>query len=139
MVLSGGEPFTEQNVGPITDQLNQRGQTISQDFNPILQGKPVLGSFKKGGVAKKTGLYKLHRGEKVMGKLTTSARKHISKGKFGVPSKAPASGSYPMPDRSHAVNAMARASGKGVEAQVRAKAHKLYPGLGSVSNLRRAK
>jgi hypothetical protein len=65
-----------------------------------------------------------------MAKLTAAGRKQISKGKFGVPSKAPGSGSYPMPDRSHAVNAMARASGKAVEAQVRAKAHKLYPGLG---------
>jgi hypothetical protein len=65
-----------------------------------------------------------------MAKLTASARRHIPKGKFGVPSKAPKSGSYPMPDRSHAVNAMARASGKAVEAKVRAKAHRLYPGLG---------
>lgn len=64
-----------------------------------------------------------------MAKLTAKSRKKISKGKFGVPSKAPGSGSYPMPDRSHAVNAMARASGKSVEAEVRAKAHKLYPGL----------
>jgi len=77
-----------------------------------------------------------------MSKLTTNARKHISKGKFGVPSKAPASGSYPMPDRSHAVNAMARASGKPVEAKVRAKAHALYPGLGkkvALSSLKHAK
>jgi len=64
-----------------------------------------------------------------MAKLTAAARKHIAPSKFGVPSKAPKPGSYPMPDRSHAVNAMARASGKAVEAQVRAKAHKLYPGL----------
>ncbi len=120
-----------------TDQLNQTGKVISKDFNPILQGHPVLGSFKKGGKVKKTGLYRLHRGEKVA-KLTANARKHIAPKKFGVPSKAPASGSYPMPDRSHAVNAMARASGKPVEAQVRAKAHKLYPGLGAVSKLRRA-
>jgi hypothetical protein len=63
-------------------------------------------------------------------KLTAKARKNISKAKFGVPSKAPGSGSYPMPDRSHAVNAMARASGKAVEAKVRAKAHALFPGLG---------
>jgi hypothetical protein len=121
----------------LTDQLNQTGKVIAKDFNPILQGTPVLGSYKKGGKVKKTGVYKLHRGETVA-KLTTDARKHISKGKFGVPSKAPGSGSYPMPDRSHAVNAMARASGKSVEAQVRAKAHKLYPGLAPVSKLRRA-
>jgi hypothetical protein len=138
MVSSGGEPFTEQNVGPITDQRNQRGQTISQGFNPILQGKPVLGTFHRGGLVKKSGLYRLKKGETVA-KLSADARKKIPTSKFGVPSKAPGSGSYPMNDRSHAVNAMARASGKPVEAQVRAKAHRLYPGLASVSNLRRAK
>lgn len=30
-----------------------------------IAGRPVLGSFKKGGKVKKTGLYKLHAGEKV--------------------------------------------------------------------------
>ena len=70
-----------------------------------------------------------------MAKLTAAARKRIPKGKFGVPSKAPASGSYPMNTRSHAINAMARASGKAVEAKVRAKAHKLYPGLGGKAKL----
>jgi hypothetical protein len=122
----------------ITDQVGQRGQVISQRFDPILQGTPVLGSFKKGGKVKKTGLYRLHRGETVA-KLTASARKKIPISKFGVPSKAPGPGSYPMNNRSHAINAEARASGKPVEAQVRAKAHKLYPGLGPVSKLRRAK
>lgn len=28
--------------------------------------QPILGSFKKGGKVKKTGLYKLHKGEKVI-------------------------------------------------------------------------
>ncbi len=44
-----------------------------------------------------------------MAKLSTAARKRIPRKQFGVPSKAPASGSYPMPDRSHAANAKARA------------------------------
>jgi len=44
-----------------------------------------------------------------MAKLSSAARKRIPKSQFGVPSKAPASGSYPMPDRSHAANAKARA------------------------------
>jgi hypothetical protein len=74
-----------------------------------------------------------------MAKLSALARKHISKSKFGIPSKAPGSGSYPMPDRSHAVNAMARASGKSVEGKVRAKAHRLYPALGKLSSLKHAK
>jgi hypothetical protein len=69
-----------------------------------------------------------------MAKLNAAARRAVPKSEFGVPSKAPASGSYPMPDRSHAVNAMARASGKPVEAQIRAKAHHLYPGLSGVEH-----
>ncbi len=44
-----------------------------------------------------------------MAKLSAAQRKRIPKSQFGVPSKAPASGSYPMPDRSHAANAKARA------------------------------
>ncbi len=32
------------------------------------QAQPVLGSYKKGGKVKKTGLYKLHKGEKVLTK-----------------------------------------------------------------------
>jgi hypothetical protein len=69
-----------------------------------------------------------------MAKLNAAARRAVPKSKFGVPSKAPGSGSYPMPDRSHAINAEARASGKPVEAQVRAKAHKLFPGLSGVEH-----
>lgn len=44
-----------------------------------------------------------------MAKLSMSQRREIPKSQFGVPSKAPQSGSYPMPDRSHAANAKARA------------------------------
>jgi len=68
--------------------------------------------------------------------LTAGERKKIPTDKFGVPSKAPGPGSYPMPNRSHAINAEARASGKPVEAQVRRKAHELYPGLGKVNALK---
>jgi hypothetical protein len=68
-----------------------------------------------------------------MAKLNAAARKAIPRGEFGVPSKAPGSGSYPMPDKSHAQNAMARASGKPVEAQVDAKAHRLF-GFSSVKH-----
>ena len=41
-----------------------------------------------------------------MAKLTTRERKEMPKGEFGIPSKR----AYPMPDRSHAANAKARAS-----------------------------
>ena len=41
-----------------------------------------------------------------MAKLTTKQRKKIPKGKFGLPGER----KYPMPDKSHAANAKARAS-----------------------------
>lgn len=41
-----------------------------------------------------------------MTKLTTKARKAIPSSEFGLP----AEGKYPMPDKSHAANAKARAS-----------------------------
>jgi hypothetical protein len=65
-----------------------------------------------------------------MAKLSAADRRRVPKRRFGVPSKAPASGSYPMPDRSHAINAEARASGKPVQAQVDRKARELYPDIG---------
>src|SRR5581483_4277646 len=63
----------------------------------------------------------------LMARLTAAARKRIPRKDFAVPSKAPGSGSYPIPDKSHARNALARASGKPVAAQVRAKVHRKYP------------
>lgn len=79
-----------------------------------------------------------------MAKLTAAKRKGVSKARMGVPSKATksggaVSGTYPMPDRSHAANALARASGKPVAGQVRAKAEKLYPGITKGSKKGRGK
>jgi hypothetical protein len=65
-----------------------------------------------------------------MAKLTAADRKAIPKGSFAVPSKAPGSGSYPIPDASHARNALARASGKPVQGQVDAAVHRKFPGIG---------
>lgn len=45
-----------------------------------------------------------------MVRLSYGQRKKLKKSTFGVPSKAPGSGSYPMPDRAHAANAKSRAS-----------------------------
>lgn len=60
-----------------------------------------------------------------MAKLTALARRAIPKSQFGVPSKAPGSGSYPMPDRKHAAIAKAYAAhaSPAVRAQVDAKAN----------------
>lgn len=49
-----------------------------------------------------------------MAKLSTNQRKAIPKSQFGLPAKkgkgTAGRGAYPMPDRSHAANAKARAS-----------------------------
>ena len=45
-----------------------------------------------------------------MGKLSMRMRKSLSSSQFANPSKAPSSGSYPIPDASHARNALARVS-----------------------------
>jgi hypothetical protein len=68
-----------------------------------------------------------------MAKLTTAARKKIAPKNFAVPSQRPGSGSYPIPDRSHAQNALARSSGKPVQAQVRAAVARKFPGLERLS------
>lgn len=67
-----------------------------------------------------------------MARLTTRARKALPRSSFAVPGKAPRSGSYPIPDKSHARNALARASQFGspaVKAEVRRKVASKYPGL----------
>lgn len=72
-----------------------------------------------------------------MAKLTAAARKNIPKSQMAVPGKGKSragggavSGSYPIPDASHARNALARASGKPVEAQVRAAVKSKFPNIG---------
>jgi hypothetical protein len=51
--------------------------------------------------------------------------------------KGAGSGSYPIPDISHARNALARASGKPIEAKVRAAVHRKFPSIGSDRAARR--
>lgn len=73
-----------------------------------------------------------------MSKLTYSARKSIPKSDFAVPTKKNASnpagkGGYPIPDASHARNALSRVSQFGSSAEkakVRAKVHKKFPNIG---------
>lgn len=64
-----------------------------------------------------------------MAKLTTKQRDKLKPEQFGIP----ATGGYPMPDKSHAANAKARASqavnagrmSRSTEAQIDAKANKV--------------
>ena len=67
-----------------------------------------------------------------MAKLTTKARKKLPSSSFAIPSKKPGSGSYPIPDRSHAANALSRSANKSsaVKAAVRAKVKDKYPDMG---------
>lgn len=67
-----------------------------------------------------------------MARLTPTARSKISKQHFGVPEKAPGSGSYPMPDRKHAASAIGFAKMHNSKdlGRVEAKAHRLFPGMG---------
>lgn len=76
-----------------------------------------------------------------MAKLTTQARKHLATSSFALPGRR-----YPIEDKNHARNALARVSQHGSSAEkakVRAAVHHKYPGIGkksgSLSDLRKAK
>jgi hypothetical protein len=73
-----------------------------------------------------------------MAKLTTKARKALPSSSFALPGKGEGpsgkgSGSYPIPDASHARNALSRVAQHGSSAQkakVRAKVHAKFPNIG---------
>jgi hypothetical protein len=73
-----------------------------------------------------------------MAKLTTKARKALPSSSFALPGKGEGpsgkgSGSYPIPDKSHARNALSRVAQHGSSAQkakVRAKVHAKFPDIG---------
>ena len=70
-----------------------------------------------------------------MAKLNAKARKALPKSDFAVKSKAGTpqgkakGGSYPIPDESHAQNALSRSSGKPIAGKVRAAVKKKFPGM----------
>jgi hypothetical protein len=72
-----------------------------------------------------------------MAELTTKARKKLPKSQFALPGKGEGpqgkgAGSYPIPDKAHARNALARVSQHGSpseKAAVRAKVKKKYPDI----------
>lgn len=68
-----------------------------------------------------------------MAQLSGKQRKNLQKASFAIPSKAPGPGSYPINDRAHAANALARVEQHGTPAekkQVRAAVSKKFPSLG---------
>jgi len=60
-----------------------------------------------------------------MAKLKAARRNALPKSSFALPGKR----AYPIHDRSHAANALARASGKSVYSKVKAKVCARYPSL----------
>lgn len=65
-----------------------------------------------------------------MAKLTSFERKRLRKSSFALPKKR----AYPIPDKSHARNALARVSQFGTpeeKAKVRAAVHRKFPSIGS--------
>ncbi len=78
------------------------------------------------------------RGVDQGGKLSSAERQALPKSDFALPGKGTGpkgagSGSYPIPDASHARNALARVSQHGSQAQkaqVRAKVHSKFPAIG---------
>ena len=60
-----------------------------------------------------------------MAKLKASKRNSLPKSSFALPGKR----AYPIHDRSHAANALARASGKAVYGTVKRKVCARYPSL----------
>lgn len=73
-----------------------------------------------------------------MAKLTTAQRKKLPSKSFALPGKGTGPsgkgpGSYPIPDKAHARNALARVAQHGSpseKARVRAKVHAKFPGIG---------
>lgn len=66
-----------------------------------------------------------------MAKLDAADRKALPQNAFAIPSKAPGPGSYPINDKAHAENALARSSGKPAAPTVKAAVAQKFPGVGA--------
>jgi hypothetical protein len=73
-----------------------------------------------------------------MARLSYGEREHLPAKDFAAPSKRKGGkGGYPIPDAAHARNALARVSQFGspaLKAEVRAKVHRKFPGIGKKSS-----
>ena len=79
-----------------------------------------------------------------MAKLTSRGRKRLRPGSFAVPARSRVGGKgkakYPIHDKAHARNALARVSQHGSAAEqrmVRAAVHRRYPSIGKTSKTKR--
>jgi hypothetical protein len=64
-------------------------------------------------------------------KLTAAERAALPKSEFVFPDKAPGPGSYPIPNRDHAIDALALSSGKPEEGRVRAAVYHKFGLMGT--------
>ena len=67
-----------------------------------------------------------------MARLTAAQRRRLPKSDYAIPSKAPKSGSYPINDKAHARNALARVSQHGTadeKRKIRRKVAQRYPSI----------
>lgn len=67
-----------------------------------------------------------------MATLTAAQRRRLPRRSFAIPEKAPGPGSYPIPDKAHARNALARVAQHGSpeeKRRVREAVHRRYPGI----------
>jgi len=74
----GRTTLTPEQQAQKTSQMNYaRNGTDYSNLPPLTipPNSPVLGGYKKGGSVKKTGLYKVHKGEEVISKKKAMARK----------------------------------------------------------------
>src|SRR5580704_4709260 len=72
-------------------------------------------------------------------KLKASQRRALPKSDFAIPEKAPKSGSYPINDKNHADNALARSSGKPEAARVRAAVQRKFGGAKKADEAEKAR
>jgi hypothetical protein len=117
--LQGGGPTDDDTSTPRSSSLADLTSGIGGPPPPVSPAVPgQTGGYKRGG-----------------GVLSAAQRQSLPRSDFALPGKGEGpkgagSGSYPIPDRSHAANALARSSGKPVAAQVRAKVRAKYPDMG---------
>jgi len=88
----------------------------------ILTG-PVAGDFEEEKMDRSTYLRK--RKTLTAAALTSKKRKALSKGAFAIPEER----AYPIHDRAHAANALARSAGKPEEARVKRAVCRRYPNM----------
>lgn len=64
-----------------------------------------------------------------MAHLTARQRRSLPRSDYAIPERAPGPGSYPIPDESHARDALARSAGKPEHGRVVAAAKRRYPDM----------